>query len=553
MPGFTDVFGGNTIYPAQPTYLALALTANTTLEWPIELATTSLVLAAIIDVTASAPGFNITFPDARQGSQGYVATIYNAGANSFNVVDAAGGAIVTVASGEAWNIYLTNNTTLAGAWRTFQMGAGTSSANAAALAGAGLVAISTTLNEEMEVLNKNVNYIVVDADRAKTVTWTGGIGSFTLPDPVTVGTNWFVVAKNNGSGSLTITPASGTIDGSTNLILTVNESTYLVSDGTNYLTVGRGQRTTGNSVFDFISINVSGTGDYTLSGAQLNRVAYEFTGVLTGNRNIIVPASVQQYWVTNATSGAFSLTIKASGGDPGTAVVQGASAILYCNGTNVIPAETFNGVTFLDGSAPSPSITFASGGAGLYKFAANALGFSTNGAGRGSIGANGEWAMSAVTAGAVPTLTVNKANGVIGLQVTSAATQAAATPGLVVKAAVAAGVAGIAIVGKNGTLGTDDIALYQDGVQSGYLHNRDTAVGAALRFKVGNDEVLTLAKAGAGCVALGSGSANSIAFSTLTQTTVGAAGGASALPASPVGYMTVTVNGGAVKIPFYNP
>jgi hypothetical protein len=38
----------------------------------------------------------------------------------------------------------------------------------------------------------------------------------------------------------------------------------------------------------------------------------------------------------------------------------------------------------------------------------------------------------------------------------------------------------------------------------------------------------------------------------ITGTLVGAAGGASALPASPLGYLTITINGAQVSIPYYN-
>lgn len=38
-----------------------------------------------------------------------------------------------------------------------------------------------------------------------------------------------------------------------------------------------------------------------------------------------------------------------------------------------------------------------------------------------------------------------------------------------------------------------------------------------------------------------------------TTTTIGAAGGATALPATPLGYFLATVNGVLVKIPYYNP
>lgn len=43
-----------------------------------------------------------------------------------------------------------------------------------------------------------------------------------------------------------------------------------------------------------------------------------------------------------------------------------------------------------------------------------------------------------------------------------------------------------------------------------------------------------------------------VRFNTTTATTIGAAGGAAALPATPLGYLTVNVGGTAAKIPYYN-
>lgn len=40
--------------------------------------------------------------------------------------------------------------------------------------------------------------------------------------------------------------------------------------------------------------------------------------------------------------------------------------------------------------------------------------------------------------------------------------------------------------------------------------------------------------------------------SPTTETTVGAAGGASALPATPLGYMIIIVGNTPVKVPYYN-
>ena len=82
-----------------------------------------------------------------------------------------------------------------------------------------------------------------------------------------------------------------------------------------------------------------GTGNYALTGTELNRVAYRFTGLLTGNRNIIVPATVQQYWVDNRTTGSYTFTIKTSAG-LGVTIASGQRAILYCDGTDVLDADT---------------------------------------------------------------------------------------------------------------------------------------------------------------------------------------------------------------------
>lgn len=46
--------------------------------------------------------------------------------------------------------------------------------------------------------------------------------------------------------------------------------------------------------------------------------------------------------------------------------------------------------------------------------------------------------------------------------------------------------------------------------------------------------------------------ATTVRFNTTTAATIGAAGGAAALPATPLGYITTNVNGTAVKIPYYN-
>lgn len=338
MTVYTEIFGGNTLYPAEPSFLSLTFSSNITLEWPIEQAVGGDgIVAKIIELHPSGAGLSVTLADARLVSTGYAVQFYNAEANTVTIRDNGGNSILTVASGLSWTLYLRDNSTANGLWRSYQAGAGTSTANAASLAGAGLKAITTTLNTKLLPVEQPLDYVIVNADRATVQQWTGGTGDFTLPDPATVGSDWYVGVKNAGSGSVTVTPAAGTLDGSASLIFATDESALIYSDGTNFHTLGYGQSVV--SVFDFISINVAGTGDYTLTGVELNRIAYEFTGVLSGNRNIIVPAAVQQYWVDNQTTGAFSLTVKTLAGT-GIAVPQGSRTILYCDGTDVLNAET---------------------------------------------------------------------------------------------------------------------------------------------------------------------------------------------------------------------
>lgn len=339
MPGFSPVFsGGGVIYPAQQTQINLALTANTTLQWPVEQQVGGANIAvAIVSVTADAGPFVITLSSAKLVSNGYAILFDNIGANAFSVKDAAGNTLINVTSGEAWVVYLRDNTTDAGTWRSFQQGTGASSANAATLAGAGLKAIVTTLNQRWQINSQPGDYAVVDGDRAKVIKWTGGTGTITLPNAAVVGADWFAAVKNAGSGTVSVVPSAGTIDAVADVTLSPEDSCFVVSDGANWYTIGLGQDI--NSIFDFVSINVAGTGDYPLTGAELNRVSYRLTGILTGNRNIIVPSVIQQYWVDNQTTGPFTLTVKTAAG--GVQVAQTQRRILYCDGTNVISAETF--------------------------------------------------------------------------------------------------------------------------------------------------------------------------------------------------------------------
>jgi hypothetical protein len=476
-PGFTQTFGGNLLYPSQTNLLSLdPLTASVVLQWPIEQSSGGApIVADIVEVVASTGGLTLSFSDARQATTGYTALFNNIGANTFTVLDNLGDTLASIASGQAWLIYLADNSTQAGVWRIFQMGAGTSSAKAAALAGAGLIAITTTLNENMVVNDQSADYTSVIGDRATIIDWTGGTGTIELASAVPAG--WFVMVKNSGTGNVTVTPPTGTIDGGSDLIFGPDTSAFIVFDGTNWITIGFGQQL--NSIFDFIQINLTGdSGNFVLTGAQLNRIAYRFIGALAGNINIIVPNTIQEYWIDNETTGAFTLTVKTAAGS-GIAVAQGTRNILYSDGANVFNAVSFGSTGFTNGTAASPSIFFQSDpGTGLFLASAGNIGLSTEGVQRLNIDATGHWIVEAPSTAASPTLTINgnSAGSETTVLITTPFTGLSTSPQLALQSTASNGFAELSIAGNGVAPGTTDLSIFQNGTNAtGNILNRASA------------------------------------------------------------------------------
>ncbi len=339
---YSDVFGGELIFPTVGSYTRIDTAVDVQLQWATEQQIEGVnVVADVLDINCTTGGLVIDMPDARNTSTGNKTTI-NAIGQDFTLRDATGGVIQFAPSGTAWVIVLTDNSTEAGTWTTFQLGAGTTIADAAALAGAGLQAdMNGDLEQIIDSDEENATpFDVVTGDRAKCLIYTGGAGTCNIDSQPN---NFFFMLRNSGSGTLNIVPDSGTIDGSANINLDPDGSCFIFTDGTNWFTIGL----TVPSViaFDFVSIAVPGSGDFVLSGANLNRISYRFTGALTGNRRIVVPDTTQQYWVDNQTTGAFDLEISTNLGS-GQTVPQGESAITYCDATDVINAVSSTSITF---------------------------------------------------------------------------------------------------------------------------------------------------------------------------------------------------------------
>lgn len=353
MANYTQVFGGTNIYPSDVSYSALTLTGDEILFWPLEADAGVPVVSSIIDVTSDQANRVIYMPDAMQASNGVTTLFNNVGSYTVIVKSTTGVTLLSAAAGTTWQLYLTSNATQSGTWRAYQFGAAVSSANAATLAGNGLVAISSTLQTAQPTITLSVNYTVLITDRAYTFIWNGGAGTLTLPSAALMGDNFFIQVKNVGSGTLSVVPSGvNLIDSGLSVAFQPNDSALILTDGSDWYTIGLGRSP--DFGFDYTVVNVAGSGDYTLTSTELNRVAYSFTGILTGNRSVIVPPTIQQYWVDNNTTGAYTFTIKTSGG-VGVTIAQGARAITYCDGSDVIAADT--------GGLSSP-ISIAEGGTG---------------------------------------------------------------------------------------------------------------------------------------------------------------------------------------------
>jgi hypothetical protein len=393
MTSYVNPYTGQTISPSQVGYENLTISANTTLQWPVN-GNTSSVVANIIEVTATTTGLNLIMPPANEVSVGQTALIRNIGSNPFTVVDNNNNTIVSVSSGIAQYIYVTNNSTVYGTWGTVQFGAGTSAANAATLSGYGLKALGTTLNTSTPVTTFSSTYSLTTSDRASLYVWNGGAGTLTLPSASSVGAGWFSVIKNDGTGILNIAlQGTDTIDGQTSAQLQIAESFVVVSSGSAWYSYAYGQSAT--FFFTQLVKNVTG-GTITLTSAEAANIVQEYQGTLTSNCTIILPPTVQLYSLRNITTGAYTLTFKTTSVGATTVILpQNQTIIVICDGTNVYNAQTAtsSGISFLtlaNGSAASPSMSFASDTTtGVYLAASGQLGFAISGSNAGTLTSSG--------------------------------------------------------------------------------------------------------------------------------------------------------------------
>jgi hypothetical protein len=402
---YNSPFTGNVIQPTDVSYSRIILTTDLQLTWPINGSVTDDAAARIMEVSTASSANELWMPPANQASVGQDALIRNVGAVSLLVKDYTGlNTIVTVAAGEAQYIYITTNATTAGTWGIIAYGIGSSGADAATLAGYGLLAIGQTLNQSQPVTTFSSNYTALTTDRSNTYVWTGGAGTLTLTAAATLGDNWFMFLRNSGTGALTVAGSGGnTINGSATIILQPSDSCIIVCSGSTFYTVGLGKSTQ----FAFTQLTKAVvTGTYTLTSAEASNVIQKYTGTLTGNVTIIVPPTVQVYYIQNATVGGvgnYTITITTNTGGSTATIASNQQATLICDSVNLVNANTVlagsSSIGLVNGTVGAPALYFASeSSTGVYRAASGEFNTSILGVLRSTLSATGLTIVGTVTA-----------------------------------------------------------------------------------------------------------------------------------------------------------
>tara|TARA_R110000868_G_scaffold13814_1_gene64210 strand:+ start:1447 stop:2685 length:1239 start_codon:yes stop_codon:yes gene_type:complete len=392
---FNSPFTGNVVQPTDVSYREITIAnTNLQLEWPINGTTTNDAAARIMEVTTTGVS-ELWMPPANQASVGQDALIRNIGGEDFTVMDYAGiNTIVTVLVGEAQYIYITDNGTEEGVWGIIAFGIGSSGQDAATLAGYGLLAIGQTLNQSQPVTIFSTDYTALTTDRSNTYVWTGGAGTLTLSTAVTLGDSWFMFLRNGGTGALTLAGTGGnTINGSSSIIFQPTDSAIIVCSGTSFYTVGLGKSTQ----FAFTQLTKAVTnGTVTLTAAEASNVIQKYTGTLTGNVTVVVPQTVQVYYVQNATVGTVSnFTVTLTTGVGSSAIIESnQQATLICDSVNLVNANTVlvgsSSIGLIDGSVNTPSLYFASEATtGVYRNSSGEFNTAILGVLRSTISASG--------------------------------------------------------------------------------------------------------------------------------------------------------------------
>ena len=388
MSTFVSPFTGTVVVPTDVSYYALTFSTDQDLFWPSVVNPNQVPVARIMDCTPTGIDLHINLPQANLGATGSDILFRNFGLNTFSIVDWSGDSSVLIQPGEAKYFYLSDNSTEDGIWQNVTFGAGTAAADAATLQGAGLTTISGKLAVSQNIVLVNTPPVLTDIDRANTYVWTGGAGALTLPLAASLSVGWFASFRNNGTGSLIITPQSGSlINGQTTVTTNPNDSGIIMFQKStdNFFTVGLSPSpniTFSSAVYDVDSI--VGNTFSLVSYAPIIQTYVSISGTRTQTLAVTLPATTQLYILTNNTgTNAYDITFVVSGSSsPPLVVTSGSIFTVLSDGNNlyILTATTTSTFYATNGSAALPAFSFISDNyTGMYLAGTSILGLSANG------------------------------------------------------------------------------------------------------------------------------------------------------------------------------
>ena len=387
MTTFVSPFTGTIVQPTDVSYYALTFASNQTLYWPTVVNATQVPLARVMDCTASAASLSITLPAANQGTLGADVLIRNKGSNTFTVKNNVGGSVVSIAPGVCLYFYLTDNTTVAGVWQNITFGAGTSSADAASLAGYGLTTtIAGQLATTGNIVQVSTSPSISDSSRAATFVWTSGSGNFSLPNVTTLSSGWYISFRNAGTGSLTITPTSpATINGLTSIITNPGDSGTILYDSSTSKFFTVGWNVPANVTFSAATYDVDsiiGSTYSLVSYAPIIQTYVALSGTRTTNLTVTLPNITQLYVLVNSTtSSAYNIIFSISGTSSTFVLSANSVATIVVDAGVIYPiTQTSTSIFFAaNGSQTNPSFSFTNDiHTGMYLQGTSKLGLTAN-------------------------------------------------------------------------------------------------------------------------------------------------------------------------------
>lgn len=408
MPTYVSPFTGDVVQPTDVSYYELTFSSNAELTWPglTVPGGTTIPASRIMECVAQSAGLEISLPPGNQGAVGTDILFRNLGANSFTVVDVNGGQGLVLAAGEAKYVYLTDNSTVAGVWGNVAFGVGTSFADAATLAGSGLTDIVGKLATNTQVIRTSNNITFAEADRGRAYVWIGGTGSAALPTLASIYSGWYVILRNNGTGTITVNPPAGkTINSFSSQDFLPTDSAIIVCDYStgNFFTVGLPRQVDvayTAATYDVDSIPGS-TFDLTAFAPSI-QTYLALSGTRTTTLTVELPAITQIYVISNDTNQAgYNIEIMVTGSIITPIILPtGTTALILTDGSDAFLLSQGATTTFFaaDGTITAPTFTFINDtGTGLYLSSTYNMRVASNGFDMINIDASNPGALSVST------------------------------------------------------------------------------------------------------------------------------------------------------------